>query len=89
MWRLKIAKGGEDPYIYSRNNFVGRQIWKFDPEAGSPHERAEVEQARLNFYNNRYQVKPRADLLWRMQVPTLLSSHAVKMDLLSYICFTS
>jgi len=53
MWRLKIAKGGEDPYIYSRNNFVGRQIWKFDPEAGSPHERAEVEQARLNFYNNR------------------------------------
>jgi beta-amyrin synthase len=70
MWRLKIAEGGEDPYIYSTNNFVGRQIWEFDPVAGSPQERAEVEQARLNFYNNRYQIKPSADLLWRMQVRT-------------------
>ncbi|PRQ51838.1 putative beta-amyrin synthase [Rosa chinensis] len=29
--------------------------------------RAEVEEARLHFYNNRYQVKPSGDILWRMQ----------------------
>ncbi|GLT69672.1 hypothetical protein SLA2020_418060 [Shorea laevis] len=44
MWRLKIADGGSDPYIYSTNNFVGRQTWEFDPQAGSPQERAEVEE---------------------------------------------
>nr|POE54013.1 germanicol synthase [Quercus suber] len=68
MWKLKIAEGGNDPYIFSTNNFVGRQIWEFDPEAGSPEERAEVEEARQNFYKNRYQIKPSGDLLWRMQV---------------------
>jgi hypothetical protein len=68
MWRLKIAKGDNEPYISSTNNFVGRQIWEFDPEAGTPQERAKVEEARQNFYNNRFQVKPISDLLWRMQV---------------------
>jgi hypothetical protein len=74
MWRLKIAEGGNDPYISSTNNFVGRQIWEFDPEAGTPQERAKVEEARQNFYNNRFQVKPSSDLLWRMQVRTLICS---------------
>ncbi|TQE12502.1 hypothetical protein C1H46_001893 [Malus baccata] len=52
MWKLKVAEGGNDPYIYSTNNFVGRQIFEFDPEAGTTEERAEVEQAHLHFYNN-------------------------------------
>lgn len=68
MWKLKIAEGQNDPYLFSTNNFVGRQTWEFDPEAGTPEERAEVEAARLSFYQNRYQVKPSADLLYRMQV---------------------
>ncbi|XP_031402856.1 beta-amyrin synthase-like [Punica granatum] len=67
MWRLKIAEGGNSPYLYSTNNYVGRQIWEFDPEAGSPEEKAEIEAARLNFYNNRFKVRPSADLLWRYQ----------------------
>lgn len=67
MWRLKIAEGGDDPYLYSTNEYVGRQIWEFDPNYGTPEERAEVEEARLNFWNNRFQVKPSSDLLWRMQ----------------------
>ncbi|KAF2294402.1 hypothetical protein GH714_010360 [Hevea brasiliensis] len=67
MWRLKTAEGGNDPYLYSTNNYVGRRIWKFDPDAGSLEERAQVEEFRQNFYKNRYQVKPSGDLLWRMQ----------------------
>ncbi|RVW62853.1 Beta-Amyrin Synthase 1 [Vitis vinifera] len=63
MWRLKVADGGNDPYIYSTNNFVGRQIWEFDPDCGTPEERAEVEAARENFWKNRFQVKPSSDLL--------------------------
>ncbi|GMN63111.1 hypothetical protein TIFTF001_032187 [Ficus carica] len=69
MWRLKIGDGGNDPYIFSTNNFVGRQIWEFDPDAGTPEERATVEDARLNFVKHHRQVKrPSSDLLWRMQL---------------------
>ncbi|KAK7250951.1 hypothetical protein RIF29_33752 [Crotalaria pallida] len=72
MWRLKIAEGGKDKekeqYIFSTNNFVGRQTWEYDPEAGTAEEREEVEAARLHFYHNRFNVKPCADLLWRFQL---------------------
>ncbi|KAJ6702297.1 TERPENE CYCLASE/MUTASE FAMILY MEMBER [Salix koriyanagi] len=67
MWRLKIAEGGNDPYIYSTNNFLGRQTWEFDPDAGTLEERAEVEEARQNFWKNRNVVKPSSDLLWKFQ----------------------
>ncbi|KAM3216265.1 hypothetical protein P3L10_025706 [Capsicum annuum] len=67
MWKLKIAKGEDGPYLYSTNNYVGRQIWEFDPSAGTIEERAEIEEARQQFWNNRYKVKPSSDLLWRMQ----------------------
>ncbi|MBA0778650.1 hypothetical protein Gotri_006497, partial [Gossypium trilobum] len=67
MWRLKIGEGGNDPYLQSTNNFLGRQTWEFDPNAGTDEERAEVEEARLNFYNNRFNVQPSSDLLWRLQ----------------------
>lgn len=68
MWRLKIAEGGNHPYLYTTNNYVGRQTWEFDPNAGTVEELALVEELRQNFYKNRYQVKPSGDLLWRMQV---------------------
>jgi len=68
MWRLKIADGCKDPYIFSTNNFVGRQIWEFEADAGTSEERAQVEKARQHFYNNRFKVKPCSDLLWRFQV---------------------
>ncbi|KAL6335625.1 hypothetical protein AAG906_030763 [Vitis piasezkii] len=63
MWRLKIADGGNDPHIFSTNNFVGRQVWEFDPDYGTPEEPAEVEAARENFWKNRFRVKPSSDLL--------------------------
>ncbi|KAI6689702.1 hypothetical protein NL676_026530 [Syzygium grande] len=58
MWRLKIAEGEDGPYFYSTNNYVG------EADLG---ERTEVEAARQHFYDNRHQVKPCGDLLWRMQ----------------------
>uniref|UniRef100_A0A103TDM4 Terpenoid cyclase/protein prenyltransferase alpha-alpha toroid n=1 Tax=Cynara cardunculus var. scolymus TaxID=59895 RepID=A0A103TDM4_CYNCS len=67
MWRLKIANGVNNPYLYSTINFVGRQTWEFDPNYGTPEERNEVEKARLRFWDHRHEVKPSSDVLWRMQ----------------------
>ena len=74
MWRLKVAEGGGpyEPYLYSTNNFVGRQIWEFDPNYGTPEERAEVEKARELFTLNRSRVKPSSDVLLRLEVCPLL-----------------
>ncbi|XAR63728.1 Beta-amyrin synthase [Bertholletia excelsa] len=70
MWRLKVAKGGGpyEPYLYSTNNFVGRQLWEFDPNYGTPEELAEVEEARRIFTENRSRVKPSGDVLLRLQL---------------------
>ncbi|KAL8125225.1 beta-amyrin synthase 1-like [Apium graveolens] len=68
MWRLKVGVGSEnDKYLYSTNHYVGRQIWEFDPSYGSPEEKAEVEEARNQFWENRYKVKPSGDVIWQMQ----------------------
>ena len=68
MWRLKIGEGTNNPYLFSTNNFTGRQTWEFDPNAGTPEERAEVEATRQNYFKNRHKIKPCSDLLWQMQV---------------------
>ncbi|KAL1209677.1 putative pentacyclic triterpene synthase 7 [Cardamine amara subsp. amara] len=68
MWRLRTGtEAGQDPHLFSTNNYLGRQIWKFDANAGSQEELAEVEEARRNFTDNRTSFKASADLLWRMQ----------------------
>ncbi|KAK9092082.1 hypothetical protein Syun_026993 [Stephania yunnanensis] len=70
MWKLKVGEGGGpfSSYLFSTNNFVGRQRWEFDPEAGTPEERAQVEKARQVFRDNRFNVKPCSDALVRLQV---------------------
>ncbi|GAY67623.1 hypothetical protein CUMW_258050 [Citrus unshiu] len=70
MWRLKIGDYGtkNDPYIFSTNNFAGSQIWEFDPDTVSVEELAEVEEARLNYLKNRFNVKNSSDLLWQIQI---------------------
>lgn len=67
MWKLKIADG-TGPWLTTTNNHIGRQHWEFDPEAGTPDERVEVERLREEFKKNRSRTKQSADLLMRMQV---------------------
>ncbi|KAI3740837.1 hypothetical protein L2E82_31311 [Cichorium intybus] len=69
MWELKIAEG-DGPYLYSTNNFVGRQFWEFNPDVGTPEEKEEIEKARQNFKDNRRKGGFHAcgDLLMRMQL---------------------
>ncbi|KAL4285539.1 hypothetical protein GQ457_16G006050 [Hibiscus cannabinus] len=66
MWKLKIAEDG--PWLSSVNGYIGRQHWEFDPDAGTPDERARVEELRLDFKTSRFRAKQSSDLLLRMQL---------------------
>jgi hypothetical protein len=68
MWRLKVGEGSSNRMLRSTNGHVGRQVWEFDPAADDPEEVAAVEAARLEYANNRHQIKNSSDLLMRMQV---------------------
>ncbi|CAA3015858.1 dammarenediol II synthase-like [Olea europaea subsp. europaea] len=69
MWKLKIAEG-HGPYLYSTNNFAGRQIWEYDPNGGTPEEREAYDKAREEFQRNRKLkgVHPCGDLFMRIQL---------------------
>ncbi|CAN1748561.1 Cycloartenol synthase [Linum perenne] len=66
MWRLKLSEGG--PFLKSCNNHVGRQFWEFDSDLGTHEERAQIDEARLRYTQNRFQAKQSSDLLMRLQV---------------------
>nr|QBZ67934.1 euphol/tirucallol synthase [Euphorbia grantii] len=68
MWKLEVATGKEDPLLFSTNNFVGRQIWKFYPDIGTPDELQQIESARENYTRNRFQVKASSDVLKNLQL---------------------
>ncbi|KAI3860420.1 hypothetical protein MKW98_011614 [Papaver atlanticum] len=69
MWKLKVADDGGplSEWLFSTNNFVGRQTWEFDPEAGTSEERVQVEKARQEFYENRFSVRACSDVLLCLQ----------------------
>ncbi|PWZ10298.1 Cycloartenol synthase [Zea mays] len=63
MWKLKVAaKGGGSPLLRSTNRFLGRTVWEFDPDLGTPEQRAR------DFSDHRFQRRHSADVLMRMQV---------------------
>lgn len=68
MWKLKIGEGSEGPWLMSVNNYLGREYWEFDLDAGTPEERAQVEVFREEFRKNRFKTKQSSDLLMQMQV---------------------
>jgi len=77
MWKLKVAEGGS-PWLRTLNNHVGRQVWEFDPNSGSPQDLLEIETARQNFHKNRFTHKHSDDLLMRIQVFILLHFVIIK-----------
>ncbi|KAK3022928.1 hypothetical protein RJ639_047150 [Escallonia herrerae] len=49
------------------------KYWEFDPEGGTPDERAHLEALRKEFHENRFNVKQSCDLLMRYQKNNLTS----------------
>ncbi|KAH0684699.1 hypothetical protein KY290_023414 [Solanum tuberosum] len=66
MWKLKVAEGGS-PWLRTLNGHIGRQVWEFDPNLGSPKDLEEIEKFRAEFYKNRFETKHSSDLLMRYQ----------------------
>ncbi|PRW45118.1 Cycloartenol synthase isoform A [Chlorella sorokiniana] len=68
MWRFTTAWDSDGhPLLHSLNGNVGRQVWVWDPAAGTPEQRKRAEELRKQFAENRLTQKHSADELLRMQ----------------------
>ena len=80
MWKLSVATGNS-PWLTSLSDFPGRQVWEYDADAGTPEERAAVEDVRAKFAAGRETMKHSSDELMRLQVIATLRHR------LTRICF--
>jgi len=82
MWKFISAGSGagnvqsNHPLLRSQNNHQGRQTWFFDPEAGTPEQRAKVEELRANFTKNRHTQRHSSDELLRLQCADKIAKKA-------------
>ncbi|KAI7837939.1 hypothetical protein COHA_008245 [Chlorella ohadii] len=68
MWRFTTAWDSDGhPLLHSLNGNVGRQVWVWDPAAGTPEQRKRVEELRQRFVDNRLTQKHSSDELLRLQ----------------------
>jgi hypothetical protein len=74
MWKLVSASNKGSPH--SLNGNQGRQVWEYDPSAGTEAERAKVEQLRAEFTANRHSQKHSSDELLRLQCADKLARRA-------------
>lgn len=76
MWKLKIgaetigeeSENGSGKWLRSLNNHLGRQVWEFHPELGTPEELQQIQDARDAFSQHRFHKRHSSDLLMRIQV---------------------
>jgi cycloartenol synthase len=82
MWKLKIGaetvrgdngddNGGNESWVKTLNNHLGRQVWEFHPEMGTPEELQQIHDARNGFADRRFDNRHSSDILMRIQVHPL------------------
>lgn len=68
---------GSETWLRTLNGHLGRQVWEFHPELGTPEELQQIEDARRGFSDRRFEKRHSSDLLMRIQVwshvPTILN----------------
>ena len=68
---------GSETWLRTLNGHLGRQVWEFHPELGTPEELQQIEDARRSFSDRRFEKRHSSDLLMRIQVwshvPTILN----------------
>jgi cycloartenol synthase len=77
MWKFAPASDSDGhPLLRSLNNNIGRQVWVYDPNAGTSEERKAVEEAQAKFTANRFTQKDSADELLRCVFNWVLINNA-------------
>ncbi|KAL4629201.1 hypothetical protein ACB092_05G290700 [Castanea dentata] len=71
MWKLKTGaetvSTGSETWLRTLNSHLGRQVWEFHPELGTPEELQQIEDARRGFSDRRFEKRHSSDLLMRIQ----------------------